>query len=257
MNRKLGLASFQNNEDEFSKISSQLIQQQSNLLSDQLKLFQENLINFAKKYNNEIKNNPDFSRNFYKLCLSIGVDPLAASISVKTTTTTNTNTHQKKNLWSNLILNDNDEEFYNELSVKIIEICRQTSNLNGGLISIKNLLNYLNDPSNPNKIENLVENDIIISINKIKILNPNFKIINNGNENLISSLSIELNSDQNQILVICKIIKFVTVRILMDNFKWSRLRSQQVLNSMVEKGFLWIDTQDDNDQTAYWDPSWI
>lgn len=58
------------------------------------------------------------------MCANIGVDPLASS----------------KGFWANLL---GVGDLYYELAVQIIEICLATQNVNGGLISLTELLNRI------------------------------------------------------------------------------------------------------------------
>jgi len=48
-------------------------------LQTQMENFSKNLENFAVKYKNEIKFNPEFREKFYIMCQEIGVDPLAST----------------------------------------------------------------------------------------------------------------------------------------------------------------------------------
>ncbi len=61
-----------------AKVGQQVSQEQNKSLADLLDKFTKNLESFAAKYKDEIKYNPDFREKFYKMCIEIGVDPLAS-----------------------------------------------------------------------------------------------------------------------------------------------------------------------------------
>ena len=47
-------------------------------MTKQMDQFRGKLEEFAAKYKNEIKKNPQFRKQFQEMCASIGVDPLAS-----------------------------------------------------------------------------------------------------------------------------------------------------------------------------------
>lgn len=49
-------------------------------MQEQLKVFKNNLEEFAKKYKKEINKNPEFRKYFADMCSKIGVDPLACTL---------------------------------------------------------------------------------------------------------------------------------------------------------------------------------
>lgn len=48
-------------------------------MSEGLETFKQSLEEFARKHKKEINENPVFRRDFHKMCLDIGVDPLACT----------------------------------------------------------------------------------------------------------------------------------------------------------------------------------
>jgi len=57
------------------------------------------------------------------MCTAIGVDPLASS------------SNKKGNFWAE-VLGGTVNDFYFELAVKVVEVCRRTRPQNGGLIAV-------------------------------------------------------------------------------------------------------------------------
>lgn len=90
----------------------------------QLQLFKTNLEQFAVRHKKEIQQDPAFRAQFHKMCASIGVDPLTS----------------QKGIWSDLLGVGN---YYYELAVRIIEICVASRPINGGIISLEELVSVL------------------------------------------------------------------------------------------------------------------
>ena len=86
--------------------------------------FRSSLESFAFKYKEEIRSNPLFRAQFHRMCQSAGVDPLACH----------------KGFWASLLgLGD----FYYELSVQVVDVCRASREKNGGLIEMQEVLSIL------------------------------------------------------------------------------------------------------------------
>ena len=66
-------------QDNFAKMGQQIEKESLNQLKQQMEEFSRNLENFAIKYKDEIKYNPDFRQKFYLMCKEIGVDPIAST----------------------------------------------------------------------------------------------------------------------------------------------------------------------------------
>lgn len=111
-------------------------------MSKQLMIFRDKLGEFAAKYKNEIKKDPQFRRQFQEMCASIGVDPLACTNILSEYNEIRECSIELFNIWFHLagkgfwseVLGVGD--FYYELGVQIIEICLATSHRNGGKTSI-------------------------------------------------------------------------------------------------------------------------
>ena len=101
------------------KVAKQIEEENLKRLSEQLETFTKNLETFAKEHKDDIQFSSSFRKDFYSMCIEIGVDPLA-SIS----------------LWSKQL---NLAEFYYTLAIHIITI----SMTKGPLIEINQLRNML------------------------------------------------------------------------------------------------------------------
>lgn len=229
--KRFGLAAFDDNErDDYKNISATVLERQSAELNEQLSVFQEKLIAFAKKHNGEIQGNPEFRSKFMRMCASIGIDPLSLF-------------DKDEHLFN---LND----FYYEVCVKVIEVCRQTKDKNGGVLSFDELEKGFFKGL---KVE---MSDLEKSIDMLKTLDGGFEIFEIRGKKFLRSVPNELTNDHTKILEICSILGYGSISLLRANLGWTVIRSRAVLIEMVANGLLWIDEQADA-ETLYWDPSWM
>ncbi|CAL9728760.1 vacuolar-sorting protein Snf8p [Monosporozyma unispora] len=229
--KKFGVAAFEDDERVYNETLKQF-DKQTEQLTEQLGIFQEKLVEFANRHNEEIKSNPEFRSKFLHMCNTIGIDPLNLYVG------------RDKHLFT---VND----FIYELSIKIIQICRNTKDLNGGLISFDELLNtYF-------KTLNITEGDLVEAIDLVSTLDGGFEILKIKGTKILRSVPNELTNDQTKILEVCSIMGYASVSLLRVNLKWSKVRCKSVLDEMVTSGILWIDSQTHQKEMLFWDPAWI
>lgn len=226
-----GLSAFDHlNDKSYKNVSSNILERQSLELEQQLEVFQGRLIDFAKKHNKDLKANPEFRSRFLRMCSSIGIDPLEIF-------------EKDQHLF-------NVDDFYYEISVKIIEVCRETKDMNGGVISFDELRNgYF-------KNLNVTMEDLEKSIDMIQVLDGGFKVFSIRGKKFLRSVPNEITGDQTKILEVCSIMGYASISLLRANFQWDAVRGRSVLEDMAANGMLWIDNQAGN-EILYWDPSWI
>lgn len=226
-----GLSAFDHlNDESYKNVSSNILERQSLELEQQLEVFQGRLIDFAKKHNKDLKANPEFRSRFLRMCSSIGIDPLEIF-------------EKDQHLF-------NVDDFYYEISVKIIEVCRETKDMNGGVISFDELRNgYF-------KNLNVTMEDLEKSIDMIQVLDGGFKVFSIRGKKFLRSVPNEITGDQTKILEVCSIMGYASISLLRANFQWDSVRGRSVLEDMAANGMLWIDNQAGN-EILYWDPSWI
>ncbi|QLG74859.1 hypothetical protein HG535_0H01860 [Zygotorulaspora mrakii] len=229
--RRFGLAAFDDQkEGKYESISNTVLERQSQELNEQLVVFQEKLITFAKKHNREIQGNPEFRSKFMRMCASIGIDPLSLF-------------DKNEHLFD---LND----FYYEICVKVIEICRQTKDKNGGVISFDELEKGFF------RNVNVEIGDLENSIKMLESLESGFEIFEIRGKKFLRSVPNELTDDHTRILEICSILGYASISLLRANLNWTSVRSRAAVVEMVANGILWTDEQADA-ETLYWDPSWM
>lgn len=228
--KQFGLAAFDELKDgKYNDVNKTILEKQSVELRDQLMVFQERLVEFAKKHNSELQASPEFRSKFMHMCSSIGIDPLSLF-------------DRDKHLFT---VND----FYYEVCLKVIEICRKTKDMNGGVISFQEL-----EKVHFRKL-NVGLDDLEKSIDMLKSLEC-FEIFQIRGKKFLRSVPNELTSDQTKILEICSILGYSSISLLKANLGWEAVRSKSALDEMVANGLLWIDYQG-GAEALYWDPSWI
>lgn len=224
----------------YTQLGKLLDQKHTDQLSTQLSVFQSVLVNFATKYEAQIKENSEFRAKFTKMCQLVGVDSLEL-----------------------LLLNSsnarNKERFHIGLAVRIVEICLETRDLNGGLISYKELISILK--SNANIDLTILEQDIDNALATLGTLGENsYTVLNSGSTKWLkfSSPVNSISNDQRKVYDLCEFMGgYVTFRLLADNFAWDAVRCKSVIDEMIMDGLLWVDSQGDRRECLYWEPSWI
>ncbi|KAL5266029.1 hypothetical protein ACHWQZ_G006625 [Mnemiopsis leidyi] len=200
-------------------------------VSQQMDVFKKSLEEFAMKYKNEIKKNPEFRARFQVMCSKIGVDPLASS----------------KGFWAQLL---GVGDFYYELGVQIVEVCLATRPTNGGIITMEDLVVRLGKSSGKTR-KDVQPDDVFRAIGKLAVLGDGFKIVKVGKENLVQSVPGELTMDHTTALDIAnKSGGRLTISSL-EQMGWPELRINQTLDNLMDQGMIWIDDVD----SSYWVPA--
>ncbi|AGO13865.1 AaceriAGL002Cp [[Ashbya] aceris (nom. inval.)] len=227
--KKFGVAAFDQVNRDYETLGINF-DRQNQELKEQLTIFQERLAAFAKDNNKELRANPDLRVKVLKMCSKIGVDPLLIF-------------DKDKHLF-------HVDDYYYELCVKVIEICRRTKDLNGGIIAFEDLhRGYF-------KGTKVQMDDLEKAISMLKSLDGGFEVFIIRGKKYLRSVPNELTGDQTKILEICSILGHASISLLRANLQWKSVRSKAVLEEMVAKGLLWIDEQADG-ETLFWDPAWI
>ncbi|XP_068715376.1 vacuolar-sorting protein SNF8-like isoform X2 [Montipora foliosa] len=123
-------------------------------MGKQLESFKTSLEDFAGKYKQEIRKNPEFRGHFQQMCARIGVDPLASS----------------KGFWAELL---GVGDFYYELGVQIIEICMATRPRNGGIMALNDLHKKVMKTSKSR--QGVTEDDLARAIKKLHVMGSGFQ----------------------------------------------------------------------------------
>lgn len=218
----------------YAELGRFLSEKHSDQLSTQLSVLQSAVVNFATDHAEEISNNSEFRTKFSDICQAIGVDPLE--------------------LW--LYSSDKkSDSFFVGLSVKIVEVCQETRDINGGLISFRELLSRLQSVNLPATI---TESDVDKALASLDSLGSGYNVITIHNKKWLnfSASTGTITNDERSVYEVCTFMGgYATTRLLRDNFGWDKVRCQNVLDDMIMNGFLWLDKGPKESQ--YWEPSWI
>lgn len=242
-NRAIGIGALQKDRQRlelFQKKGSSLAKEELDKLTSQMVEFRTNLEKFAEKYKKDIKKSGEFRRHFQQMCAVAGVDPLRSSA----------------NFWGKLL---GVGDFYYELAIQIVEVFLSTSHINGGIITIEDLLSRVLASRNTNKTlkstDSITTEDILESIKKLKVLGSNIKEIPSKNSYIIHATPAELNSDHIAISHSAHSTQgYVGQELLREKLDWSDERIQKALDELVMEGVVWVDNQGPNDETLFWFP---
>jgi ESCRT-II complex subunit VPS22 len=228
MRRKVGVAAIkarQEEKEKYNKVGTQLETEKLSSVQDTLTTFKTNLTEFARKHKDRINGDPEFRQQFHQMCVSVGVDPLASG----------------KGFWADLL---GFGDFYYELGVKLITICLQTRNVNGGIITLKDLLVRLRGYHGKNSsIANINQEDLYRALDKVSVLGNSIRVVTlPSKEKVVLSIPMEINVDHE--LVISYALESngcIPKERFLQNNAWTVERLQRVINPLIEEGAIWID----------------
>jgi len=147
-----------------------------------------------------------------------------------------------KGFWSQVL---GVGDFYYELAVQIVEVCVATSEQNGGLISLDELLLRVRKARGKSRnAQDVSADDILRAINKLRILGDGFSVIkptHGQGRTLIQCIPGELSMDHTAILNSLQTRSSFTSEQLREQFKWSDERIQTAIDFMIKEGLVWVD----------------
>lgn len=238
MHRRAGVGAIQKQklaQAKYKDKGNEIAEDQMAQMSKQLMVFQDKLGEFAGKYKNEIRKDPQFRRQFQEMCASIGVDPLASG----------------KGFWSEML---GVGDFYYELGVQIIEVCLATSHRTGGLMYLDELRQRLIASRTRSQQQDISIDDLLRAIKKLKVLGNGFTVIAMGTKYLVQSVPGELSMDHTTILQIAQDSGCVDVSKIQSQLNWQQDRIVRALDYMVKEGLAWVDDQSPKGR-HYWFPA--
>lgn len=250
MSRKgVGLAAFDRSRltsAQFASHGTSLRTTNAQAFETQLSVFRSLLQQFAQTHAKDIRSNPSFRAQFARMCAAIGVDPLTSSNS-------SSSGPGGGNIWAQL-LGRSVNDFYFELAVRVVETCSATRGENGGLIGVKELRERVMRGRMEGASE-ISEDDVLRAVGTLKPLGSSYSVIKVGHKSYIRSVPKELNTDQSALLEAVQVLGYVSVSMLMINLRWTRARSQTVIEDLLGEGMLWVDKQ--AEEWEYWSPGFM
>ncbi|KAL4902766.1 hypothetical protein BDW74DRAFT_57339 [Aspergillus multicolor] len=250
--RGVGLGAFANRtqaSQSYASHGANLRSTHTSSLQTQLSVFQTLLHNFALEHSSTIKSNPTFRAEFARMCNVIGVDPLAAS-NVK-------GKNGRKALgdgasfWTQIMGGDMND-FYFEVAVRVVELCRETRSENGGLIGVEECRKRVGKGKAIGSGLEVTDDDVLRAVKSLEPLGSGFSIILVGSKQYIRSIPKELNTDQSTVLEAIQVLGYVSVSMLQINLKWEKARAQTVMDDLLADGLVWVDLQ--CAEKEYWSP---
>lgn len=268
--RGVGLSAFQNRSSLSSSYANHGASLRSTNLASfqtQLSVFRSVLHNFALQHADTIKSDPSFRAEFAQMCNTIGVDPLAGS---------NVKGKNKGNWWGQIMGGDVND-FYIQVAMRVVEVCRASRGENGGLIGVDECKRRVSkgralggeiDVSEYAKDSLLAKftacgsangslgsADILQSIKSLEPLGSGFSIITVGSKQMIRSVPKELNTDQSIVLEAILLLGYVTRSMLEDNLGWEPARAETVIEDLLGDSLVWVDLQ--ASEKEYWSPAFM
>lgn len=226
-------------------------------LSTQLSVFQSLVHNFALTHSKDIRANPAFRAEFARMCTALNIDFLASSYHRDTPSSSSSSKPSKpggESIWASL-LGGSVHDFYFNLGVTLVDICRSTRAENGGLISLTDLKAHISRGRAIGSAMSVSDDDIVQAVQALEPLGSCFAIVRIGHRRLIRSVPKELNTDQSTVLEAVGVLGYVTVSMLQVNLGWGRPRAVAVVEDLMADSLVWVDCQ--AGENEYWSPAFI
>ncbi|KAF2086687.1 EAP30/Vps36 family protein [Saccharata proteae CBS 121410] len=250
--RGVGLSAFDRNKitsAQYASHGTNLRAQHLSSLQTQLSVFQSLLHQFSITHAKDIRSNPSFRAEFARMCNAIGVDPLASS-----------NRKGGKaeggggSFWAQM-LGGSVNDFYFELAVRVVEVCRDTRAENGGMIAVGEVKLRVQKGKGIGGGMEVSDDDVLRAVDSLKPLGSGFTIMKLGHKQMIRSVPKELNTDQSTVLEAIQVLGYVTVSMLQLNLGWERARAVAIIDDLMNDSLVWVDKQ--TEETEYWSPTFI
>lgn len=225
----------------------------SSSLQAQLSVFQSLLQQFSVTHAKDIRSSPQFRAEFARMCELIGVDVLASS-------------HRKNgdggdrkagglgSMWTQM-LGGSVNDFYFELAVRVVEVCRDTRQENGGMITVGEVSQRVSKGRGVGGGMEVSDDDVLRAVKSLEPLGSGFTIMTLGPKQMIRSVPKELAADQATVLEALQVLGYVTVSMLQANILWERARAVAVLDDLITDSLVWVDSQ--AEETEYWTPAYM
>ncbi|KAL4943132.1 hypothetical protein BDV06DRAFT_234989 [Aspergillus oleicola] len=251
--RGVGLSAFTNRtqaSQSYATHGANLRSSHTTSLQTQLSVFQNLLHTFALEHSETIKSNPTFRAEFARMCNAIGVDPLAAS-NVKGKNGRKAGDNGGSSFWTQIMGGDMND-FYFEVAVRVVELCRETRGENGGLLGVKEATKRVGRGRAIGGGLEVTDDDVLRAVKSLEPLGSGFSIILVGSKQYIRSIPKELNTDQATVLEAIQVLGYVSVSMLQINLNWEKARAQTVIDDLLADGLVWVDLQ--CAEKEYWSP---
>jgi len=159
----------QASKEKYAQLADKLEATQEAHVEEVLASFKAALESFASKHRRKIRSDPVFRSRFTSMCYDVGVDPLRSG----------------KGFFAEAL---GVGSYFFELGVKVVEKCAATRDLNGGLMTLDELIGQLGGAA--------TKDDLRRAIAKLDVLGDGFRLV----DDLVFSVPVELNDDHTRAL---------------------------------------------------------
>ncbi|KAK8257921.1 EAP30/Vps36 family-domain-containing protein [Phyllosticta capitalensis] len=253
--RGVGLSAFDQHritQAQYASHGTNMRAQHVSSLQSQLSVFQSLLHQFSITHAKDIRSNPTFRAEFARMCNAIGVDPLASSN--RKGDGGNKSGGGGGSFWAQM-LGGSVNDFYFELAVRVVEVCRETRAENGGMIALLEVRQRVQKGRGIGGGMEVSDDDILRAVKSLEPLGSGFTIMKLGHKQMIRSVPKELNTDQSAVLEAIQVLGYVTVSMLQINLGWERARCMAIIDDLMTDSLVWVDKQ--TEETEYWSPTFI
>lgn len=247
----------------YTQVGTELAAVELEHVQQAVEKFHTGLYDFALKHRKHINKDPTFRSQFNYLCKKLHIDPL----------------NTQKSMFNSLL---GYGEFYYTLAVQVVDCCIASRSVNGGLITVDELLRLVRQRRQPRSIigsdsithstdsskpgsEEINADDIFNAIEKIQVLGNGFRVLDLPGSpamklpprKMVLSVPTELNTDHLTLVQVAETNdSWVTVEYMITKCGWSKERSISVLHRVLHDGIVWADAQHRDAQgrviTAYY-----
>lgn len=211
-----------NERKQFEAIGKKMDETRISNVKETLNKFQIALAEFAEKHRDKINSDPEFRQQFHTMCKNVGVDPLASS----------------KGFWADIL---GVGDFYFELGIIIIQICLQSRSINGGIISLNDLLERVR-ASRKNSKQLASLDDLKKAIEKLAVLGKGYQLLKfKDKEPYLLFVPIELNHDHESLMAVAQSHGYVSYQLMLNESGWTKERFSLAINTLLVEGIVWLD----------------
>ena len=146
-------------------------------------------------------------------------------------------------------------DFYFELAVRVVEVCRGSRGENGGLLGVEECKERIKKGRKIGGGMDVSNDDIFRAVKSLSPLGSGFSIITVGKKDMIRSIPKELNTDQAAVLEAIQVLGYVTCSMLEYKLRWEHARAETVIQDLLADSLVWVDLQ--SEEKEYWSPAFM
>jgi len=177
------------------------------------------------------------------MCAPLGVDPLST----------------ENSFWGKLL---GMGDFYYELAVKVAEVCLASRSRNGGIISVQEVKDILEQRRTKfclagQQTKTYSKQDVQTAISKLSTLGGGFRTLQVGSSTMIVSVPTELDNDHMAIMTLAQDMggKGISLHQVRDSTGWNEERAQRAMDLLLTQGMAWLDEY--KGENLYWFPRYV